>query len=98
MRVGSRGPHVGIVPYNDTVVSIWTSNILRDDRNRVDTRRSSTYYVVELHNNHCYVAARANKRDEFNDLIRAAATGCYFRREMTSLDIINEHSYLLSRT
>ena len=28
-------------------------DIIRDDRNRVDTRRFSTYYVVELHNNHC---------------------------------------------
>ena len=52
MRVGPRGPHVDILLCNDTVVSIWTSNIPRDDRNRVDTRRSSTYYVAELHNNH----------------------------------------------
>ena len=29
-------------------------DILKDDRNRVDTRRSSTYYVAELLNNHCY--------------------------------------------
>ena len=28
-------------------------NILQDDRNGVDTRRVSTYYVAELHNYHC---------------------------------------------
>jgi len=65
VRVGSRGPHVGIVPYNDTVVSIWTSHIVRDDRNRVDTRHSSTYYVAELHNNHIDDPVKTARRASF---------------------------------
>ena len=48
-----RGPYVDIFPCNDMIVNIWSSNILRGHRNRVDTHRSSTYYVAELHNNHC---------------------------------------------
>jgi len=53
MRVRSqRGAHVDILACNDTIVDIWTSHILRDDRNRVDTHRSSTYHVTELRDNH----------------------------------------------
>ena len=47
MRVGhQRSPHVEFLPCNDTAVNIWASLILRDDRNRVDTHRSSTYSVA----------------------------------------------------
>ena len=49
-----RGSHLDILPCNDTAVNIWASLILRDDRNRVDTRLSSTYHIAELHNNHCW--------------------------------------------
>ncbi len=53
MSVRPQRPHLDILPCNDMTVDIWASNILRDDRNRVDRRRSSTYYVAELQNNHC---------------------------------------------
>jgi len=33
--------------------------ILRDDRERVATHRSSTYYVAEVHNDHCWAALAA---------------------------------------
>jgi len=56
VNLGPIGPLLDILPCNDTVVSIWTSHILRDDRNRVDTRRSSAYYVGELHNDHRWAA------------------------------------------
>jgi len=52
MNLGPIATLLDILPCNDTVVSIRTSHILRDDRNRVDTHRSSAYYVAELHNNH----------------------------------------------
>ncbi len=42
------------------VPRIRVSNILRDDRNRVDIGRSSPYYVAELHDNHCSVQERMN--------------------------------------
>ena len=45
-----RGPHADILPCNDTIVDIWSSNILGNDRNRVDAPRSSAYYVTELYN------------------------------------------------
>jgi len=52
VNLGLIGSLLDILPCNDMDVSIWPSHILRDDRNTVDTRRSSTYYVSELHNNH----------------------------------------------
>jgi len=39
MNLGPIATLLDILPCNDTVVSIRTSHILRDDRNRVDTRR-----------------------------------------------------------
>ena len=53
MRAKLQRPHLDILPCNDTIVDIWSSNISGDDRNRVDIHRLSTYYVAELHNNHC---------------------------------------------
>jgi len=53
VRGGPIAPHLDVLPCNDTIVDIWASNILRDDRNRVDARRSSAYYVAKGHNNRC---------------------------------------------
>jgi len=50
VTVGSQRPRLVILPCNDTIVNIWASNILRDDRNRIDTHRSSTYPISGLHN------------------------------------------------
>ena len=41
-----------IFPCNDMMVDIWSSNILRDAKNRVDACNSSAYHVAELHNSH----------------------------------------------
>jgi hypothetical protein len=45
--------HIDILPCNDTAVNIWAFKSLRDDRNGVDIRCLSTYYIAESHNNHC---------------------------------------------
>jgi len=54
VNLGPIGPLLDILPCNDTAVNIWSSLILRDDRNRVDTPYSSPYYVAELYNDHCW--------------------------------------------
>jgi len=41
-------------------LDILTPYILRDDRNRVDTRRSSPYYIADLDDNHCQATRRLN--------------------------------------
>jgi len=48
VNLGLIGSLLDILPCNDMIVNIWASNIPRDDRNRVDTHRSSTYYVAEV--------------------------------------------------
>jgi len=42
-----------ILSCNNTVINIWSPTILQDSRNRVDPPHSLTYYIAELHNNHC---------------------------------------------
>ncbi len=46
----SVGYQLVIFPCNDTIVDIWSSNILGNDRNKADARRPSTYYLAELYN------------------------------------------------
>jgi len=43
----------GLTEEEIKIVDIWASNMSRDDRNRIARRCSWTYYVAELHNNHC---------------------------------------------
>lgn len=54
MNAELQRPHVDILRCNDTVVNIWASTTLRDDRNRVDLHLVPTYYVAGLETNHCY--------------------------------------------
>jgi hypothetical protein len=53
VSVGSQRPHLVILSCNDGIINLWASTILRDDRNRVDTCHSSTYYIAGLRDNHC---------------------------------------------
>ena len=48
-------PHSG---FHDTIINIWASSILQDDRDRVDIHLCWTYYVAEVHHSHCYTDLR----------------------------------------